>query len=148
MARDLMPRARRAADCSYMRCVILATSSDVGLVGNEESDVVSLLAVESAYALHSSRRARSLICARAMARASLGATTALKHEPSSGSLSTRREAPTSVQTIGAPVKAASPRARGRPSEIEEFRNSHCIAASASLLCKGKEAGYLQSSGER
>jgi hypothetical protein len=59
-----------------------------------------------------------------MAWASLGATTSLKHDPSSGFVRTRSEAPTSVQTTGAPVKAASPRANGRPSEIDEFKKTH------------------------
>lgn len=119
--RAIIPNLRRCGVFSYIRCVMRAMSAGPGLNGSTGTGSPG---PSSAYALHLPIIARRLICARARDCASLGATTSLYRALSSGSVRTRSEAPTSVQTTGTPVKAASPSASGRPSEIEELRNSH------------------------
>lgn len=115
-----MPRRFRDSTLRYIFIVMACTSSGVGCSESSWGASVS----SSAYSLHSSSMARTLICALASEWASFGATQGPNRFPVSLFVTTQNDAPTSVQTTGTAVKAASPMASGRPSEMDEFKNSH------------------------
>mmetsp|Transcript_41254 Transcript_41254/g.104006 ORF Transcript_41254/g.104006 Transcript_41254/m.104006 type:complete len:314 (+) Transcript_41254:1783-2724(+) len=120
--RNIMPRRCRSGFISFIRST---SERPPGFRGAKSSRVRRGISVRPAATPSSSPSMHSTSsCARASRYGLRGGQQRPNCTPVFKLVTTSREPPTSVHTTGRPARPASPSASGRPSDFDEFRNSH------------------------